>query len=86
MTFTDYPSAPADPQRVVLDGLALGLRAQADRMRRCGTADPHGALGAIAEATVALDLLKTLVLGVFVDDDDQPTDGPGETGHVGAYL
>lgn len=79
----------ADPTELVLRGLSLGLRDQANRILR-SVPDYYTAYGFLAEARAAVDLIENLIqqaLGQSGDDSDAA--GPDIADEVypeGVYL
>ena len=82
MATTDGRNAPVNAHDLIVRGLALGLRDQAERIRRSATTEPHRAVGAIAEAQSTLEILEQFVRSVLAHDDtdDEPAEAPAPTG------
>jgi hypothetical protein len=83
---TDSRPAPANDEQLIVRGLALGLRDQAERIRLCAATEPHRAFGVIADAHSTLRMLEQYVLGVLAESADDDNAEPTSDDRPGMYL
>lgn len=73
----------ADPVELVLRGLSLGLRDQADRILR-SVPDYYTAYGVLAEARAAIELIENFIEQALDDSDGDEPD-PADDRADGVY-